>query len=150
MDWRSSGEAGRRSQQPRRREQRRWRRSSGCGGQKAKSTGHKAPRQQGKAGTMLSKSQDASRLLAIAMRTRRWCCRPRGRKARYVVSQWSQASRAGRLGAQGASGVMKGFAGTRMALRRRHGLVGVWRWRREKQRRRKEKSGDGTSFIVWP
>ena len=36
------------------------------------------------------------------------------------------------------------------ALRRRHRLIGVERWRREKQRRRKEKNGDGTSFKGRP
>ena len=43
------------------------------------------------------------RALATTALTRRWCCRPRGRKAASGVSWRSQATRAGWLGAQGTS-----------------------------------------------
>ena len=81
-------------------------------------------------------------------RTRRRCCRPRGRKARTAVSRWSQASRVGRLGAQGASGAMTGFAVTSWHYDDGTSSTEQQRRRREKQGRRTEKNGDGEDFIA--
>ena len=55
------------------------------------------------------------------------------------VSWRNQATRTGRLGAQEVDESMASFAATGKALRRRHGLAGVGRWRREKQRKEKER-----------
>ena len=74
------------------------------------------------------------RVLATVTRTRRRCCRPRGRKARTAVSRRSQAPRVGRLGAQGASGAMMGFA-----VIGRH--YGDGTSSTEQRRRRREKQG---------
>ena len=45
----------------------------------------------------------------------------------------------GRLSAQEVDGAVASFAVTEKALRRRHGLIGVGRWRQKKQRKEKER-----------
>ena len=87
----------------------------------------------------LARAGTDRRALATVNRGRRRCCRPRGRTTARSVSQRNQVTRMGRLSAQEVDGAVASFAVTEKALRRRHGLIGVGRWRQKKQRKEKER-----------
>ena len=81
--------------------------------------------------------------LATAKRTRRRCCRPRGRKAAHGVPRRNQAPRLGELGSQGEDGARIGFAATVEMLRRRQKLNGAMAVASGKQSKETGTNGDG-------
>ena len=87
------------------------------------------------------------RALATATRSRRRCCRPRGRRTTNGGSRWNQAPRLSWLGAQGVGRARTSFAEMVEALRRRQTHDGAAAMATGKQRRRVEKNGDGEVLI---
>jgi len=139
---------GRRSQQPRRCEQRRWRCSSDCGGQKDQSTGHRASREQGEAGTILRKDKgspqsaghDGAHSTVVLPATRK-----KGDERRFPAKSSDQSWLAGCARNKQS---YDGFAATGKTLRRRHRLDGPMAVASGKQRRRTTKNGDGEGLIA--
>ena len=85
----------------------------------------------------LARAGTDRRALGTVKRGQQRYCRPRGRTTVCSETQRSQAPRTGRLGSQGVGETVISFAETGKALRRRHELDVVGRWRREKQRRKR-------------
>ena len=118
---RINGDAGRRSQQPRR--------SNNDDGDVPVAAVYKMIKQQGikhhgikaKLEQPSARTEAHRRALATTALTRRWCCQPRGRKATSGVLRQNQATRAGWLDAQGIGRAGTGFAET---------VETLWRWRK--------------------
>jgi len=88
------------------------------------------------------------RATATVKRTRRWRCRPRGRKATSGVSRRNQATKTGLLSAQETSGAVASFAEDVKTLRRWQSSTEQRRRRLEKQRRRTVKNGGVVDLIA--